>query len=127
MAEETDLHDIPLETPEAEEPELKLPVSNAPESGRENPELKLNANVQKEQDVAESPEIRTHINGIENPAAGVPDAVTTPAKRSLVVDRVLSHSKESFRQFTYLEMLMADDKETIADRDVVDSVLNIVC
>ncbi|KAF6016878.1 hypothetical protein EB796_024810 [Bugula neritina] len=46
-------------------------------------------------------------------------------RSSSVVDRIMGHSPgDTLKQLAYLEILMADERESVTDRDVVDAVLN---
>lgn len=145
MSDEPELQDVPLETPDTEDPpstpggglvgEGQL-VQSKPDNDKHNDADIAGGDTKEPGD--------TEVNGSgdlgKNQHVGPKDAnkakpkdssgeqaATPAAKRSSVVDQVMNHSPgDGLKQLAYLEILMADAANDVTDRDVVDSVLNVV-
>lgn len=115
MADEPELHDVPLQSPENESPDMPVLQSTEVQPDENGATAGISSTATAGQGVKKNtkqPKLRSpHQSGSAHNNAS----------------RVLNHSQDSLKQLTYLEILMADKNETITDRDVVYSVLNVVC
>lgn len=105
MAEESDLQDVPLETPESDT----------------SPALPASSNSGPGNDAGAGVVTNGHASG-DNSSHKSSDGDRKPT----IAERVACHSPNTLNRLTYLEMLMADGTESVSDRDVVDAVLDVV-
>ena len=138
MADDSDLQDVPLETPEDEgkppygaQQQPPMPDSKTSTVGTS---LVTNGGVEPDahHTAASFPESREPKSSVSlSPPESVLSKPTATVESKIVArsiaDRVMEHSPaDGLKQLAYLEILMADSKESVTDRDAVDTVLNVV-
>ena len=142
MSDEAELQDVPLETPDTEDPpsapgQQVVVQTKSQQDDHEQEDVVTNGTspvASKDGEATASEESTwSKDEGQKNASEvkskdGVAAAAVAPAvKRSSVVEQVMNHSPgDGLKQLAYLEILMADSANNVTDRDVVDSVLNVV-
>ena len=141
MSDEAELQDVPLETPDTEDPpsapgQQVVVQTKSQQDDHEQQEdvvtIGTSPVVSKDGEATASEESTGSKDEGQRNASEVISkdgvaAVTPAVKRSSVVEQVMNHSPgDGLKQLAYLEILMADSANNVTDRDVVDSVLNVV-
>lgn len=137
MSDEPELQDVPLETPETEQPPQSLGSAAVPaavQTPAQSTQGTLAAKPENDPKDQDSVIVENGGGDSDKPVEGNGQLQTqkkmdlpAEAKRSSVVDQVMKHSPgDGLKQLAYLEILMADSENNVTDRDVVDSVLNVV-
>lgn len=135
--EDSELQDVPLETPEEDQgknkdiavqpsnvPPLDVPRGDTLENGTNlHADDKDTSGDHSRQPTVSSLKSTT----VQSSQSHALEARSDSPPTSSVVERIMNHSTgDCLKQLAFLELLMADQAITVTDRDAVDAVLNAV-